>query len=109
MRVARRRLRHPLGRSPFDRRRVVVRDDGREAVTEVVRLAESRGAARGLTLLQCRLVTGRMHQIRAHLQAESLPIVGDRCTADRAGGEFGIWRWRRISELFHIRHCMQGD
>jgi 23S rRNA pseudouridine1911/1915/1917 synthase len=91
MRVARRRLRHPLGRSPFDRRRVVVRDDGREAVTEVVRLAESRGAARGLTLLQCRLVTGRMHQIRVHLQAESLPIVGDPV--------YGGPGWRRIRDL----------
>jgi 23S rRNA pseudouridine1911/1915/1917 synthase len=56
---------------------VIVREDGKPAMTEVTRLDQSRGAARGLTLVCCRLRTGRMHQIRAHLQADGLPLIGD--------------------------------
>jgi 23S rRNA pseudouridine1911/1915/1917 synthase len=77
MRTPALRIREPLGRDPADRRRVIVRPDGAAALTEATRLGVSRGAARGLTLVACRLLTGRMHQIRAHLQSRGLPIVGD--------------------------------
>ena len=77
MRRARKRVRLPLGRDPYDRRRVVVREGGAEAVTEITRVAQGKEAARGVTLVLCRLLTGRMHQIRVHLQAEGLPVVGD--------------------------------
>ena len=63
----------PIDRHPRDRVRMAVRDDGREAVTHF-RLRER---FRAHTALECRLETGRTHQIRVHMQHLRHPIVGD--------------------------------
>ncbi|GAB3334847.1 23S rRNA pseudouridine(1911/1915/1917) synthase RluD [Marilutibacter aestuarii] len=63
----------PIDRHPRDRIRMAVREDGREAVTHY-RLRER---FRAHTLLECRLETGRTHQIRVHMAHVKYPIVGD--------------------------------
>jgi len=63
----------PIDRHPRDRLRMAVREDGRDAVTHF-RLRERFHAH---TLLECRLETGRTHQIRVHMQHLKHPIVGD--------------------------------
>ena len=62
-----------IDRHPRDRLRMAVRDDGREAVTHY-RLRER---FRAHTLLECRLETGRTHQIRVHMAHLKHPIIGD--------------------------------
>ncbi len=63
----------PIDRHPRDRLRMAVRDDGREATTHY-RLQER---FRAHTALECRLETGRTHQIRVHMAHLRHPIVGD--------------------------------
>ena len=71
--VAGGRIDQPIGRHPVDRLRQAVREDGRDAVTHY-RLREK---FRVMTLVECRLETGRTHQIRVHLAHIRHPIVGD--------------------------------
>ena len=63
-----------LDRDPWDRRKVTVTDrGGQHAVTRYERVADGEAHS----LVRCRLVTGRMHQIRVHLAAKGWPLVGD--------------------------------
>jgi 23S rRNA pseudouridine1911/1915/1917 synthase len=63
----------PIDRHPRDRVRMAVREDGRDAITHY-RLRERY---RAHTALECRLETGRTHQIRVHMQHLKHPILGD--------------------------------
>ena len=64
----------PIARHPTDRKRMAVNHyNGRRAVTHWTVLHRYPG----YTHIQCRLETGRTHQIRVHLAAQGHPVLGD--------------------------------
>ncbi len=95
----------PLLRDPGDRRRMVVRAGGRDATTRLRRIAAFGEGAERQALLHVLPLTGRTHQIRAHLAFARTPIVGDPVygrRGDRSGlGRQFLHAWRLTVRLPH--------
>jgi len=97
----------PLRRDPSDNRRgkkvtVSHGPDAQSALTEFSVLA--REPRRGFALIEARPKTGRTHQIRAHLRAVRLPIVGDPTYGDPAKNR--AWRTEPgiKRQFLHAKH-----
>ena len=63
----------PIARSKKDRKKMAIDPEGREAMTEWTLIENLRDAA----LLDVRILTGRTHQIRIHMQSIHHPVAGD--------------------------------
>jgi 23S rRNA pseudouridine1911/1915/1917 synthase len=63
----------PLARSPANRKKVAIVGGGKRAVTHYRTLEALRGAA----LVECRLETGRTHQVRVHMASLGHALLGD--------------------------------
>ena len=84
----------PIGRHPMDRKKMAVTEkNSREAVTHWQVLERFSGYTR----LQCKLETGRAHQIRVHLSWRNHPILGDQVYGHKKP-EFGL-----DSQCLHAR------
>ena len=74
----------PIGRDPGERKRMAVRSDGKRAVTHC-KVLRRYGK---YTYVECRLETGRTHQIRVHMAYVHHPLLGDEVYAGRRKSPF---------------------
>ena len=64
----------PIGRHPIDRKKMSINEkNGKEAVTHYKVLKRFKN----FTYIECRLETGRTHQIRVHMSSMNHPLLGD--------------------------------
>jgi len=77
----------PIGRNTQDRQKMaVVMRNSKKALTHYLVLERLNG----FTLIECRLETGRTHQIRVHMAYINHPVVGDLKYGPRKAPDLGF-------------------
>ena len=67
-------INEPIGRDPNYRTKMAINYKGKEAITNYIPIE----VYDGFTLVECKLETGRTHQIRVHMKSIKHPLVGDQ-------------------------------
>ena len=94
----------PIGRHPTDRKKMAVSaKNGRRAVTHYQVLESFPG----FSLVQCRLETGRTHQIRVHMAHIGHPVAGD--TVYGGGSVLGLDSQCLHAKAIRFRHPVSGE
>jgi len=104
----------PLARDQRDRMRMAVSESAgaKQAVT-TFRVLERFGAGAhddGFTLVECKLYTGRTHQIRVHMAYIDHPVVGDQLYGSRRiKADLGLERQFLHSYWLRLEHPLTGE
>jgi 23S rRNA pseudouridine1911/1915/1917 synthase len=102
------RIDRPIGRHPRDRKRMSVESrSGRPSITGWRILRRYRKA--GICELEIRPETGRTHQIRVHLAAAGLPVVGDVVYGRARGREAVLGRPALHAACLGFDHPIRGE
>jgi 23S rRNA pseudouridine1911/1915/1917 synthase len=104
----------PIARDAKDRMRQAVSEtaSAKQAVT-TFRVLERFSAGHhddGFTLIECKLYTGRTHQIRVHMAYIKHPVVGDQLYgARRTKADLGLERQFLHSYRLNLEHPVTGE
>jgi 23S rRNA pseudouridine1911/1915/1917 synthase len=94
----------PIGRNERDRTKMTIKQNGKEAKTFFQPLWSSKTAlGHTITLVCCRLETGRTHQIRVHAQYLNKPLVNDPVYGNSKMDKLhGLKKDRQFLQAFHL-------
>ena len=67
-------IEEPIGRHPINRKKMIVTDRGKHALSRIRPLDNYQNASH----IQVQIVTGRTHQIRVHMAHINKPVIGDK-------------------------------
>ncbi len=95
-----------IARDPRNRLKMAVQNHGKAAVTHFYPLAVGRLAGLPVSLLACKLETGRTHQIRAHAQYAGFGLVGDPVYTQRGVRE--VVFNRQALHACHLQFFVEG-
>ena len=98
----------PVGRHPTDRKRMAVNvKNGKRAVTDYAVTEHFCG----YSLVECRLHTGRTHQIRVHMASIGHPVLGDPvyCPDARRAERFGLHGQCLHAKYIEFTHPATGE
>ncbi len=104
----------PLGRDPRERMKMAVSDSAtaKQSVTtfRVLERFEAGTHDDGFTLIECKLYTGRTHQIRVHMAYIDHPCVGDQVYGQRRlKADLGLTRQFLHSYRLELTHPVTGE
>lgn len=105
-----------IGRDPRDRLKMALMTGSasKPAVTHVHRLGMVDFGGAKISLVACRLETGRTHQIRVHLESLGNPLLGDPVYKKRLPANAGKLEFARPGQALHaallgIKHPKTGE
>lgn len=95
----------PIGRHPTERKKMAVNErNGKRAVTHYKVLQRFRD----YTYIECRLETGRTHQIRVHMASIGHPLLGDDVYSNRKS-PYKLQGQTLHAKILGFRHPSTGE